>query len=169
MWQRRATTAAIIAVREVINAGGAIPPATPVSRLSDIELGWLTAATLCGWIKTRAEQATVEGLDIEFALRVTGMDPEPLDVGAIETILPQLGELQGFDWSKPITTWPKSMMVQFLLQAMQLAEKAMLARDMGGGGITTKRTSQNEMLREASAAAGGPLMTPGEMTGDIPF
>ena len=44
IWQRRATAAAIVAVREMIRDGGAIPPATPVSRLSDIELGWLTAA-----------------------------------------------------------------------------------------------------------------------------
>ena len=64
VWQRRATAAAILAVREVIR-GGTIPPATPISRLSDIELGWLFAASLFAWIKTRAEQATAEGWDVE--------------------------------------------------------------------------------------------------------
>ena len=83
MWQRRATAAAILAVRDVIR-GGAIPPATPVSRLSDIELGWLVAAALFAWIKTRAEQATAEGWDIEETLRLTSLNPQPWDAGAVE-------------------------------------------------------------------------------------
>ena len=33
------------------------------ARLTDIELGWLIAAGLFAWIKTRAEQATAEGWD----------------------------------------------------------------------------------------------------------
>ena len=107
IWHRRATAAAIVAVRELINAGGAIPPATPVSRLSDIELGWFTAANLFAWIKCRSEQATAEGWNTELALRLTGLDPDPWDAGAVESILPELGGLQGFDWSKPITAWPK--------------------------------------------------------------
>ena len=76
MWQRRATAAAIVAVRELINAGGAIPPATPISRLSDIELGWFTAANLFAWIKCRSEQATAEGWNTELALRLTGLSPQ---------------------------------------------------------------------------------------------
>ena len=85
IWHRRATAAAIVAVRELINAGGAIPPATPVSRLSDIELGWFTAANLFAWIKCRSEQATAEGWNTELALRLTGMDPDPWDAGAVES------------------------------------------------------------------------------------
>jgi hypothetical protein len=170
IWHRRATAAAIVAVRELINAGGAIPPATPVSRLSDIELGWFTGANLFAWIKCRSEQATAEGWNTELALRLTGMDPDPWDAGAVETILPELGELQGFDWSKPITSWPKSTMVRFLLEALMLADKAMLVRDVGGGGITTNpNKSKDEMQRIASAEAGGPLMTPEEMNDSIPF
>ena len=71
--------------------GGTIPPATPVSRLSDIELGWLIAAGLFAWIKTRAEQATAEGWDTEETLRQTSLDPQPWDAGAVAHILPQLG------------------------------------------------------------------------------
>ena len=95
VWQRRATAAAILAVREVIR-GGTIPPAAPVARLSDIELGWLFAAGLFGWIKTRAEQATAEGWDVEETLRQTSLNPQPWDAGAIEQILPAAGSAAGY-------------------------------------------------------------------------
>ena len=46
----------------------------------------------------------------------------------------------------------------------------MIARDIGGGGIRpTANKSKDEMQRIASAEAGGPLMTPGEMNDSIPF
>lgn len=167
VWQRRATAAAIVAVRELVT-GGVIPPATPIARLSDSEWGWFTAANLFAWIKCRSEQATAEGWNTELALRLTALDPQPWDAGAVESILPQLGESQGIDWSKPITSWPKDQMVKFLLQAMKLITKAMIARDVGGG-ITTRGKSLDEMLRIASAEAGGPLMTPNEMNDEIPF
>ena len=69
-------------------------------------------------------------------------------------ILPQLGELQGVDWSKPITAWPKDDMVRFLLNALKLINAAMIARDVGGN-VTTDRKSLDEMQRIASAEAGG--------------
>ena len=56
--------------------------------------------------------------------------------------------MQGVDWSKPITSWPKDVMVKFLLQAMKLIHAAMIARDVGGG-ITTKGKSLEEMQRIA--------------------
>ena len=86
----------------------------------------------------------------------------------MKSILSDLGEMQGLDWSKPITSWPKDVMVKFLLQAMKLIHAAMIARDVGGG-ITTKGKSLEEMQRIASAEAGGPLMTPDEMNDSIPF
>lgn len=167
-WQRRATAASIVAVREVI-AGGVIPPATPISRLSDIELGWLTAANLFAWIKCRSEQATAEGWDMESTLRQTDLNPPPWDAGAVTSILPELGGMDGVDWSKPIIAWPKDVMTRFLLEAFRLINKAMIARDAGGGGITTKRRSRDEMQRIAGAEAGGSLMTPCEMNDDFPF
>src|SRR5262249_58160171 len=87
IWQRRATAAAITAMRQVID-GDAIPKATPIGRLTDIELGWLIAAGLFGWIRTRAEQATAEGWDPEQTLPTTALDPQPWDPGAPEHILP---------------------------------------------------------------------------------
>jgi hypothetical protein len=167
MWQRKATAASIIAVRELI-AGGAIPPATPISRLSDIELGWLTAANLFAWIKCRSEQAIAEGWNTELTLRLTALDPQPWDAGAVESVLPQLGEMSGVDWSKPITSWPKDIMTKFLLQALNLIHTAMIARDVGGG-IAHRGKGLEEMQRIAAAEAGGPLMTPDEMKDEIPF
>jgi hypothetical protein len=165
VWQRRATAAAILAVRDVIR-GGAIPAAARVERLTDIELGWLFTAALFGWIKTRAEQATAEGWDVEETLRLTSLNPQPWDAGAVESILPQLGTLPDIDWSKAIGHWSKDQMVRFLLQALGLIDKAMIARDFGGS-ITTRRKSLDEMQRTASAEAGGPLMTPGEFNDPI--
>ncbi len=167
VWQRKATAASIIAVRELV-AGGVIPPATPISRLSDSEWGWFAAANLFAWIKCRSEQATAEGWNMELTLRLTALDPQPWDAGAVESILPDLGNLQGVDWSKPITSWPKDQMVKFLQQAMKLIHAAMISRDVGGG-IRTRGKSLEEMQRIASAEAGGPLMTPDEMSDEIPF
>jgi hypothetical protein len=169
VFQRRAAAAAIVAARALIsNSDAAIPPATPVSRLSDIELGWLTAATLFAWIKTRTQQAVAEGWDTEETLRLTALQPQPWDAGAVENILPDLAELADIDWEKPLKSWSKKMMTGFLLEAFQLIHKAMIARDIGGG-IATKRKSLDEMQRTASAEAGGPLMTPDEMKNEIPF
>jgi hypothetical protein len=168
VWQRRAMAAAIVAMRELI-AGGTIPPATSISRLSDIELGWLTAASLFGWIKIRAEQAVSEGWDVEETLRQTSLDPEPWDAGAIMSILPQLGAAPDIDWTAPIGSWPKDQMVRFLLEAMKLIRTAMIARDAGGSITTPSRKSFDEMQRIASAEAGGPLMTPDEFSSPIGF
>ena len=98
VWQRRATAAAIAAVRQVID-GGVIPKAASIGRLTDIELGWLVAAGLFAWIRTRAEQATAEGWDTEQTLRTTALDPEPWDAGAVAYVLPELAKLDGINWS----------------------------------------------------------------------
>ena len=92
VWQRRATAAAIEAARKVVKVDGVIPPGTPIGRLGDVEWGWIVAAILFGWISTRAEQATAENIDTELAIRMTGLDPEPWDAGAVATILPELAE-----------------------------------------------------------------------------
>jgi hypothetical protein len=167
MWQRKATAASIIAVRELV-AGGVIPPATPISRLSDSEWAWFTAANIFAWIKCRSEQATAEGWNTELALRLTGLSPQPWDAGAVESVLPDLAEMQGVDWSKPIMSWPKDMMVKFLIKALNLIHAAMVARDVGGG-IAHRGKGLEEVQRIASAEAGGPLLAPGELDDSIPF
>ena len=158
IWQRRATAAAIVAVRQVLD-GDAIPKATPIGRLTDIELGWLIAAGLFAWIRTRAEQATAEGWDTEKTLRVS----EAWDAGAVAHILPQLAELDGIDWSRPVGAWSKDTIVRFLLAAMKLITTAMIARDTASSGITTNHKPLVQMQRVASAEAGGSLASPGEI------
>jgi hypothetical protein len=161
-WQRDATAAAIAAARGVVQMDGPIPPGTPIGRLSDVELGWIVAAVLFAWIGKRAEQATAEQLDTEQTIRLTALDPQPWDAGAVAVVLPELADAcSDLDWSKPLAEWPRESMIEFLLKAMRLIRKAMIARDLSDKGITRK-SSAATIARQANAAAGGPLMTPGE-------
>jgi hypothetical protein len=158
-WQREATRVAIAAARAVVRRDGPIPPLTPVGRLSDIEFGWIVAAILFGWISTRAEQATAENLDTEQTIRATGLDPDPWDAAAVMAILPELADAcPGIDWAQPMTAWSRETMAEFLLIALRLAQRAMVARDLSENGITRKSTA-SALARQANAAAGGSLMT----------
>jgi hypothetical protein len=165
-WQRRATEAAIAAARGVVKADGPIPPLTPIGRLGDIEWGWIVAAILFGWIRTRAEQATSEQLDTEQTIRLTGLDPDPWDAGAVAVILPELANTPGIDWSKSLAEWPRETMVEFLTAALALIRKAVIARDLSAKGIT-RLAGASTIARQANAAAGGPLMTPEEWDDDL--
>jgi hypothetical protein len=168
-WQRQATAAAIAAARGVIRTDGAIPPATPVGRLSDFEWGWITAAILFGWIQTRARQAVAENLDTEQTVRMTALDPDPWDAGGAMAILPELAAAcSDIDWSKPLTAWSRETTAEFLLTAMRLIRNGMIARDISGKGIT-RESSASTIAREANANAGGPLMTSDEFDDDIPI
>ena len=44
----------------------------------------------------------------------------------------------------------------------------MIARDLSGRGVTQK-SSAATVARQANAAAGGPLMAPGELNDEIPI
>src|SRR5262249_54298733 len=100
-WQRDATAAAIAGARAVVQMDGPVPPGTPIGRLSDTEWGWILAAMLFAWIGKRAEQATIEQLDVEQTIRLTALDPEPWDAGAVTAILPELADAcSDLDWSK---------------------------------------------------------------------
>src|SRR5262249_41869443 len=157
------------AARGVIQMDGLIPPLTPVGRLSDAEWGWVLSAMLFGWIGKRAEQAAAEELDTERTIRITGLDPEPWDCVAVAAILPDLADAcSGPDWSKPLTAWPRDTMVEFLLVAMRLIRKAMIARDFSDKGVSRK-SSAATIARQANAAAGGPLMTADEWNDEIGF
>jgi hypothetical protein len=164
-WLRRAAAAAIEAARGVVQTDGPIPPGTPIGRLADAEWGWIVAAALFGWIRVRAEQACCEQLDTEQCIRVTALDPEPWDAGAVAAILPELASAS-FDWSQPITAWPKDVMIEFLLTAMRLIRKAMIARDLSDKGIT-RQSNASTIARQSNAASGGPLMDPTELNDEI--
>jgi len=166
-WQRRATAAAIEAARDVVKLDGPIPPGTPVGRLNDTEWGWVLAAMLFAWIGKRAEQAAAEQLDTEHTIRLTALDPEPWDAGAVAAILPELASACGtIDWSQPVTAWPRDTMIEFLLTAMRLIRMAMIARDLSDKGVS-RGSSASTIARQANAAGGGPLMDPTELNDEI--
>jgi hypothetical protein len=166
-WQRDATAAAIAAARRVIQLDGPIPPGTPAGRLSDTEWGWIVAGVLFAWISKRAEQAAAEQLDTEQTIRMTALDPQPWDAGAVAAVLSDLADAcPGLDWSKPLTAWPRDDIIEFLLRAMPLIRKAMIARDLSEKGVTQK-CSASTIARRNNAAAGGPLITPDEFNDEI--
>src|SRR6516165_9860444 len=166
-WQRRATAAAIEAARGVITLGGAVSPATPVGRLSDTEWGWVLAAMLFAWISKRAEQASCEQLDTEQTIRLTALDPEPWDAGAVAAILPELASTcTSIDWSQPLAAWPRDTMIEFLLTAMRLIRKATIARDLSDKGVT-RQSNASTIARQANTEGGGPLIAPGDPDDEI--
>jgi hypothetical protein len=138
-WGRRATAAAITAARRVVLGDSApVNKNAPVGRLNDVEWGWIVSAVIFGWIATRAEQATAEGLNTELVIRTTGLDPNPWDAGAVAAILPRLVDVPDLDWSKPLADWSRESMIKFLLAALDLMRRAIRARDLGGNAITRK-------------------------------
>ena len=166
-WQRDATAAAIAGARGVVRTDGPIPPGTPIGRLSDAEWGWILAAILFAWISKRAEQAAAEQLDTEQTIRMTALDLQPWDAGAVAAILPDLADAcSDLDWSKPLTAWSREDIIEFLLKATPLIHKAMIVRDLSEKGITRK-SSASTIARQTNAAAGGPLMTPDEFNDEI--
>ena len=56
-------------------------------------------------------------------------------------------------------------MADFLLEALRLVRKGMIARDLGGG--ITRKSTATVIARQTNAAAGGPLMTPDELNDGI--
>lgn len=135
-WQREATRVAIKKARAAISSG-AVPPLTPIGRLSNVEWGWIVAAMLFGWIDTRARQAVDNGVGVNKHIRDTGIDPDPWDAGAIAAILPELATPE-FDWSKSLAEFTRDEMIAFLGDAYNLIGKAMLARDNGEKLVTRR-------------------------------
>jgi hypothetical protein len=147
-WQREAIRVAIEQARAAV-AGGAVPPLTPIGRLSDTEWGWIVAAVLFGWISTRARQATSNGVGPHKYLYVNeAFNPNPWAAGAIEAILPELGNCQA-DWSKSLSQFSRDEMITFLGDAYNLIGKAMLARDEGERLIRCKGPGTPESEAEA--------------------
>ena len=83
-------------------------------------------------------------------------------------ILPELADACSgkVDWSKPLAQWPRETIIEFLLTAMPLIRKAVIARDLSDKGVTRK-SSASTIARHANAAAGGPLMTPDEFNDEV--
>jgi hypothetical protein len=137
-WQVKATEAAIAGARKIALNSTGLPPMTPISKLSDLQWGWIVTAAIFGWIQTRVEQAIAEGLDQEQAVRQTGLTPSPCDVAVVRSILPELAEKAAIDWSQPLEAWSKDTMASFLLLAWRLISAAEIARDQGPDKILRK-------------------------------
>jgi hypothetical protein len=154
LWQRQATAAAIQSARKMIN-DGVVSRNTPVGHLSDEQLGWLLCAGTCSWIATRAAQAVNEGnAAVEMNIRNTGTAPPPWDAGAVETILPELGAMEGIDWGVRVFDWPKDTMLLFLSRAYALMCGAIAARDRGGD-LTAPQAPMNDALPAANLRRAG--------------
>ena len=108
----------------------------------------MTAANLFAWIKCRSEQATAEGWNTELALRLTASIRSPGTLARWKASCRISVNYRASIGRSRSPSWPKDMMVRFLLEALKLIDKAMIARDIGGGGITHQSNkSLDEMQR----------------------
>jgi hypothetical protein len=138
LWQRRATAVAIERARAAVS-GGAVPPMTPVGRLSDIELGWVAASAIFGWISVRAEQATSNGAGSNKYIHELDVEPNPWLAGAVSACLPELARVcDGIDWSVPLGELSQDEMISLLSNAFMLITKAIAARDKGERMVTRR-------------------------------
>ena len=84
-------------------------------------------------------------------------------------LLPKLAEAcPNLDWAKPIGEWPRETMAEFLLAALGLLRRAMIARDFSERQLTGGEPAAI-IARQANYGAGGPRMTPDEFDFGIPF
>ncbi|MGO9401496.1 MAG: hypothetical protein ACLP19_27185 [Xanthobacteraceae bacterium] len=159
-WQDRATAAAVEGARKValtIKGKQGIDGAAQVGSLTEAQWGMIVTGAIFGWVRCRVEQAIAEGLDQEQAVRATGLSPSPCDAAVVTSILKELSETAGIDWSVPLSAWSKGTMTDFLLLAWQLINRAENARDQGPGKILRKSAPE-----EGWWDKGDPL-------GDAPF
>jgi hypothetical protein len=174
-WQEHSTSEAIKAIRRIATANTAMPAGTPVGKLSDIEWGWLFAAGLYEWLAVRAQQATVEGISVEDAVRegarrIGTTEPDAWQAGMIKTILPKLAE-EPFDWDATITSWSEHTMICFLCAAYRLMRDAEVCRDRNGGIVERKPWADvaydaRTAASNVNAAAGGPRAPSNPMQDD---
>jgi hypothetical protein len=169
-WLRRATAAAVAKVKELIGQKELIRSDTPAGWLSQAQLTWIVSAAVWAWIAVRSEQAATEGLDPERAVRVTGLNPNPWDLGAVKAILPQLGkECAGFNWSRPANQWTRDELAQFLLKGFDLIKHATDARDAVERQIAGEPINPDIVARQINRAGGNPAMTADEIRDDVAF
>jgi hypothetical protein len=169
-WVRRATAAAIAAAKDLVATQGPIRSSTLIGKLDDSQWAWIASTVIWQWVATPAEQATTEGLDVERAIRITKLNPDPWNVGAVKSILPELAKsCPGFDWTRPANTWSRDELSQFLLTAFTLIQRASAARDATEEKIAGKPASADVIARQMNASAGNPMMTIEEFNDDVDF
>ena len=150
----QATTAMIAAARKIAVSNSVLMN-TPVGRLTDQHWGWLCTASLFAWIRCRNEQAIGADADIEKMICHAGLDPSPVDVAVVTSILAKLAETADIDWALPLLGWSKDQMTAFLLKAWKLIEKAEIVAEHSNNGVLRK--------------ADGDLDKGGDDLSDLPF
>ena len=138
-WLAAATAAAVAGARKIALNSVDLPIMTPIRRLNDAQWGWIVTAAVFAWVQTRCEQAISEGLSQEEMARATGLTPSPCDVAVVRSVLPAIADKAGIDWQQPLAVWSKDTMVNFLLLAWQLIDKAEVASNHGPNGVLRKR------------------------------
>lgn len=167
-WDVKATQSAIDAAKAVVS-GGDINARASLGSLGEIEWGWIAAACVFAWIKTKAMQATTEGIGYDVAIRtLKGRDPAPWEAGAVATVLPALADLS-LPWDRPIGSWGRDDVTAFAWHSHRLVDAALAAREEGSQDKVVQRLSQAEVEREVSAAKRGPLLARGELDDEVPF
>src|SRR5262249_17996516 len=86
---------------------GRRPDVAAAVRVGDADWGGVLWAMVVAWVATRAEQAAAEALDGEQTVRMTGLGPQPGDIGAVMAIVRELGDAgPNIGWSRGLAFWP---------------------------------------------------------------
>jgi hypothetical protein len=123
-WQAEATAEAVAEARAVVQGQAGIAN-TLAGKLSDQQWGWMISAAIFSWIKVRYQQAIQEGINPEA--HVSWMSPSPHDTALVQSILPALCDQAPIDWSKPVASWSRKEMTDFLDLSWALIEEAKTA------------------------------------------
>ena len=89
------------------------------------------------------------GRDSEQTARLSGLSPDPCDVAVVKSVLPEIADTAGIDWSLPLASWTPDVMTGFLMLAWKLIIAAEAARDHGRGKVLRKsEVVRDEMAQE---------------------
>ena len=120
-----------------------------------------------------AEQAASEGLDPERAVRVTRLDPDPWDLGAVKAITcPNSAEVVRrvrLVKTSAAVVEGRAQLNSFSRALTWFDAPAFCARDAIEEQIAGKPTNPNVVARELNRAGGNPTMTVNEFNSDCPF
>jgi hypothetical protein len=141
-WQAEATGDAVAGARSIAQSQTGLAN-TPVGKLSDSQWGWIINTALFSWIKTRYRQAIAEGLAGEA--HVTQIEPSPRNGAIVQSILSMLADQSPIDWSKPLASWSKDEMADFVGLALQLIDQARDTLERASNPILRKKELDDEI------------------------
>ena len=144
-WTKQAFDACIAAAKDLMGKDGPVRPDIPIGCLTTNEWGWFVSTAVSTWVRTRSEQASVEGWNYERAAHTTGLEPDPWVQGAVASILPKLVEAcPDLDWGKAVGEWEKNDFVALLIAAFRLIQRALAARDAAENPLSASGANPNK-------------------------